>query len=65
MSIGRLLKALGDNGVLTGEQRSVLSDMVGLLNSAAHGAVADQQSAQWALDVGPRLIATLDKRTDQ
>jgi hypothetical protein len=62
LSIGRLLKVLGDQGILTNEQRSVLADMVGLLNSAAHGAVADQQSAQWALKVGPRLLATLDKR---
>jgi hypothetical protein len=62
LSIGRLLRVLGERGVLTSEQQSVLADMVGLLNSAAHGAVADQQSATWALSVGPRLLATLDKR---
>ena len=62
MGIARLLRVLGDAGRLTGEQRSVLSDMVGLLNSAAHGAVADYRSAEWALKVGPRLLATLDKR---
>lgn len=62
LSITRLLRLLGDKGILTSEQRSVLADMVGLLNSAAHGAIADMQSAQWALDVGPRLLATLDKR---
>lgn len=65
MSISRLLKVLGDTGRLTSEQRSVLSDMVGLLNSAAHGAIADQRSAEWALKVGPRLLATLDKRIQQ
>jgi hypothetical protein len=64
MSIGRLLRLLGENGLLTPEQRSVLEDMVGLLNSAAHGAVADHRSATWALQVGPRLLATLDKRVD-
>ena len=37
MSIGRLLRLLGEEGILTSEQRSVLADMVGLLNSAAHG----------------------------
>lgn len=62
LSIGRLLRLLGERGILTREQQSVLADMVGLLNSAAHGAVADQQSAHWALSVGPRLLATLDKR---
>ena len=65
MGIGRLLRLLGDHGILTHKQRSVLEDMVGLLNSAAHGASADQQSAQWALEVGPRLLATLDKRIGQ
>lgn len=65
MSISRLLKVLADNGRLTNEQRSVLSDLVGLLNSAAHGATADHRSAQWALQVGPRLLATLDKRIQQ
>ncbi len=65
MGINRLLRLLGDRGILTPQQRSVLSDMVGLLNSAAHGASADRQSAEWALKVGPRLLATLDKRIEQ
>jgi hypothetical protein len=48
VSIGRLLRVLGEKGILTQEQQSVLADMVGLLISAAHGAVADQQAALWA-----------------
>lgn len=63
--IGRLLRLLGDRRMLTREQHSVLADMVGLLNSAAHGATADHQAVQWALEVGPRLLATLDKRIEQ
>ena len=65
MTIGHLLRLLGDQKVLTDNQRAVLADMVGLLNSAAHGANADRQSAQWALEVGPRLLATLNKRIEQ
>lgn len=60
-----LLRSLSDREVLSQEERSVLLDMIGLLNSAAHGAAADQQHAQWALDVGPRLLATLDKKTGE
>ena len=60
-----LLNSLSDRELLSREERSVLLDMIGLLNSAAHGARADQQHAQWVLDVGPRLLATLDKRIDQ
>ena len=62
MSVGKLLRVLRDSGALTHEQSSVLSDMVGILNAAAHGAVANQLAAQWALDVGPKLLATLDKK---
>ena len=65
MSIGSLLRLLSDQEILTHKQRAVLEDMVGLLNSAAHGASADRRSAQWALEVGPRLLATLDKRIEQ
>lgn len=65
MSVANLLNVLGERGLLTAEQRSVLSDMVGLLNRASHGAVADRQSADWALAVGPRLLSTLDKRVAQ
>ena len=65
MGMSGLLRSLSDREVLSHEERSVLRDMIGLLNSAAHGASADQQHAQWVLDVGPRLLATLDKRIDQ
>ena len=64
MSIHRLLRLLGDQEILSHKQRDVLEDMVELLNSAAHGASADHQSAHWALEVGPRLLATLDKRAE-
>ena len=64
MSIRHLLRLLGDQDILTLKQCGVLEDMIGLLNSAAHGASADYQSAQWALEVGPRLLATLDKRAE-
>ena len=65
MGISGLLRSLGDREILSREERSVLWDMIELLNSAAHGASADQQHAGWVLDVGPRLLATLDKRIDQ
>lgn len=65
MGMSRLLRSLSDQEILSREERSVLSEMIGLLNSAAHGACADQKHAQWVLDVGPRLLATLDERIDQ
>lgn len=62
IGVGRSIRLLGNEGVISPEQGSGLADMVGLLNSAVHGAKVDRQSANWALDVGPRLLATLDRR---
>ncbi len=60
--IGQLLRALAKADALTTQERVVLSDMTTLLNAAAHGAVVDNRAADWAIDVGPRLLAALDDR---
>jgi hypothetical protein len=36
--------------------------MVGLLNSAVHGGEVDARAASLAIDVGPRLLTSLDER---
>ena len=64
VGVGRLLWWLSDHKVLSRDEQVVLRDMVNLLNSAVHGASVDSQSAEWVLDVGPRLLATLEKRTE-
>lgn len=64
MSAGQLLRALSSTGALSDQQRSVLSDLMGTLNMAVHGAEVDRQSAEWAIEVGPRLLASLDERLD-
>ena len=61
--VGRLLHMLGERGLLTDEERSVLADMVGLLNSAVHGVEVDPHLADWALNTGRRLLVALDRRT--
>lgn len=60
--VGQLLKLLSENNLLSNEERSVLLDMVGLLNGAVHGIDVDDRTAQWALDVGPRILKGLDER---
>lgn len=62
MGIGGLLRALSKHNVLSNEERSILSDMIHLLNGAAHGAEIEYESADWAIDVGPRLLTSLDNR---
>lgn len=60
--IGRLLRVLGEKQLLSQEQRSVLADMVGLLNAAVHGGNIDSRASEWALDVGPRLVGALEEK---
>jgi hypothetical protein len=63
--VGGYLFYLRDNGVLTQEQHSVLADMIGLLNSAVHGAEVRKDIAAWAMDVGPKLLTELDRRIEE
>lgn len=59
--ISQLLRELSERGVLTNDQRSVLTDLVGLLDSAVHGATVDQRAATWAMEIAPGLLQSLDK----
>lgn len=61
-SVGRLLQMLSQKQILTKEESSVLFDMVGLLNSAVHGAQVDKNSANWAVEVGKKLLKGLDEK---
>ncbi len=61
-SAGRLLRLLGQKDLLSNQEQAVLSDMMSLLNSAVHGAQIDGRTANWAMDVGPRLLASLDEK---
>ena len=65
MGIGQLLRALTQREVLTNEERFILSDMVNMLNAAVHGATVDRKSADWAINVGPRLLTSLDERIEE
>lgn len=60
--LGRLMHELTKHQLLTSAESSVLSDLLGLLNSAVHGASVDPRASQWAMDVGPRLIQSLEER---
>jgi hypothetical protein len=62
LGVGQLLRLLERAEVLTNEERWILADMVNLLNSAVHGADVDSRAAAWAIEVGPRLLASLDER---
>jgi hypothetical protein len=62
LGIGQLLQLLRRSNAISGQEDSVLSDLIGLLNKAVHGAEVDYRAAQWAIDIGPRLLSALDER---
>ncbi|NOY39009.1 MAG: hypothetical protein GXO95_01880 [Nitrospirae bacterium] len=61
-SVIRLMRLLAEHGVLTKQEHSVLADMIGLLSSAVHGATVDGRAVDWAMEVGPRLLKSLDNK---
>jgi hypothetical protein len=60
--IFKLMKALTKKEVLTSDEASALSDLVGLLNKAVHGAEVEKQAANWAFDVGRRIVVGLEEK---
>ena len=64
-STGNLLNTLSHAQVLNPDERSVLADMLGLLNSAVHGATVDPRAASWAIEVGSPLLKSLDDRISE
>ena len=60
-SIGPLLRRLSAEDVLSQQESSVLADMIGLLNNAAHGALVDPRAGMWALDIAPQLLVRLEQ----
>jgi len=55
----RLVIELAKEGVLSAEEEDVLTDLIELLNDAVHGADVGSRASRWAMDIGPRLLASL------
>lgn len=58
----RTLTRLHKAGVFTDHEESVLADLIGTLNMAVHGAEVSDVAADWAIDVGPRILEGLESR---
>jgi hypothetical protein len=63
-SVGTLIRALSERDLLNPDEQAVLQDMVRLLNAAVHGGPVDRRAADWAIDVGPRLLGELERRAN-
>ncbi|CAN7585318.1 DUF4145 domain-containing protein [Bosea sp. LjRoot237] len=56
---------LRSKGVLTPQEASVISDLLPLLNAAVHSRELTPEAAKWAMDNGPSLLASLDKKVER
>lgn len=55
----RLISELHKQEVLTGDEQEVLLELIRLLNDAVHGADVGHRASSWAMEIGPRLLASL------
>ncbi|MEB3104086.1 hypothetical protein [Ferviditalea candida] len=62
--LGNLLKILSSHDLITFEERSVLADMVRMLNAAVHCEVDrfEYSNVSWALELGIKILNSLNKR---
>jgi hypothetical protein len=61
-AIPHLVRALGENGTLDRSEISVIADLLPTLNQAVHAHDLDTRAFDWAMDVGPQLLAGLDAK---
>jgi hypothetical protein len=59
--LGQTLRTLVERGALDQRLASGLDDLIAAGNQAAHGASVEPNVAQWAVEVGPRVLAMLDR----
>lgn len=64
-SLNKLTNELKRMGVLDSPRVSGLQDLIIAGNRAAHGAEVDNQVAQWAMEMGPQILATLDELIEE
>jgi hypothetical protein len=62
LSLSQLVDRLYQEKVISLLERSALNDLISLGNRAAHGIEVDESAAPWAFEVGPQIIAALEKK---
>lgn len=61
-SVGALTKSLEANGLLTRKEASAISDVLPILNRAAHGEKIESNLHNWVMEIGPQLLDTLESK---
>lgn len=57
-----IVATLKSTGVFDAQTTSGLNELINAGNHAAHGALVDQDAATWAVNQGPKVLATLDAK---
>ena len=60
-----LTKDLENNGILTKNETSAITDVLPILNKAAHGEKIDGKLHKWVMEIGPQLLDTLESKIGQ
>lgn len=60
----QLMRLLQERQALQPAEVAALDDMIGILNSAAHGAQIEAETRTWAMDLGLRLLASLERKLE-
>jgi hypothetical protein len=53
-----------NKGIISGSNMSGLQELIYAGNQAAHGAKVEPEVASWAVDIGPRILSSLDSKID-
>jgi hypothetical protein len=64
LSLRRLLDLLRNQGVLGQKEAAALADLIASGNNAAHGANVEPSVSAWAFEVGPSILAYLDRKLE-
>lgn len=57
-----LMTDLYNRKLISEKERAVLADMMSTLNQAAHGHEADPRITNWIIEVGPKILDSINKK---
>lgn len=57
-----LIRDLYKKQLISLQEQSVLADIIGTLNRAVHGEELDYRATQWIIDIGPKILNSINKK---
>lgn len=61
-SISIIMRNLYEKQIISHQENTALSDMIATLNRAVHGEELDHRATQWAIDIGPQILDSINKK---